>query len=52
MKSQDIRSTFLKFFEEKKHLVVPSAPMVTKDDPTLIFCLQQAINVMTSPFGT
>ncbi len=37
MKSQDIRSTFLNFFQEKSHLVVPSAPMVTKDDPTLMF---------------
>jgi len=45
MKSQDIRSTFLNFFEEKKHLVVPSAPMVTKDDPTLMF-----INSGMAPF--
>ncbi len=37
MKSQDIRATFLNFFQDKKHLVVPSAPMVTKDDPTLLF---------------
>ena len=37
MKSQDIRNTFLKFFESKKHMVVPSAPMVVKDDPTLMF---------------
>ena len=37
MKSQDIRATFLNFFNEKKHLIVPSAPMVTKDDPTLMF---------------
>ena len=37
MKSQDIRATFLNFFKEKKHLIVPSAPMVTKDDPTLMF---------------
>ncbi|MGK0447542.1 MAG: alanyl-tRNA synthetase, partial [Polaribacter sp.] len=27
MKSQDIRATFLNFFQEKSHLVVPSAPM-------------------------
>ena len=45
MKSQDIRSTFLNFFKEKKHLVVPSAPMVTKDDPTLMF-----INSGMAPF--
>jgi alanyl-tRNA synthetase len=37
MKSQDIRSAFLNFFQEKSHLVVPSAPMITKDDPTLMF---------------
>ncbi|APX99412.1 alanine--tRNA ligase [Lacinutrix venerupis] len=37
MKSQDIRSTFLNFFEKKKHGIVPSAPMVLKDDPTLMF---------------
>lgn len=37
MKSQEIRATFLNFFKEKSHLVVPSAPMVTKDDPTLMF---------------
>ncbi len=37
MKSQDIRSKFLKFFEEKEHLIVPSAPIVLKDDPTLMF---------------
>ncbi|MBU3821794.1 alanine--tRNA ligase [Flavobacteriaceae bacterium XHP0103] len=37
MKSQDIRSQFLNFFEQKKHSIVPSAPMVLKDDPTLMF---------------
>ncbi|MEP1487003.1 MAG: alanine--tRNA ligase [Algibacter sp.] len=37
MKSKDIRSKFLSFFEEKKHNIVPSAPMVLKDDPTLMF---------------
>lgn len=37
MKSQDIRSKFLSFFESKKHTIVPSAPMVLKDDPTLMF---------------
>ena len=45
MKSQDIRSTFLSFFQEKSHLVVPSAPMVTKDDPTLMF-----VNSGMAPF--
>jgi alanyl-tRNA synthetase len=37
MKSQDIRKQFLQFFEERGHLIVPSAPIVTKDDPTLMF---------------
>ena len=37
MKSQDIRSQFLTFFESKKHQVLQSAPMVVKDDPSLLF---------------
>ncbi len=37
MKSQEIRQKFLEFFESKKHSIVPSAPMVLKDDPTLMF---------------
>ncbi|MDI1257255.1 MAG: alanine--tRNA ligase [Flavobacterium sp.] len=37
MKSQDIRKQFLEFFESKGHLIVPSAPIVLKDDPTLMF---------------
>ena len=37
MKSQDIRKAFLQFFESKGHLIVPSAPIVLKDDPTLMF---------------
>ena len=37
MKSQDIRQKFFDFFESKQHLVVPSAPMVVKNDPTLMF---------------
>ena len=45
MKSQDIRATFLNFFKEKSHLIVPSAPMVTKDDPTLMF-----VNSGMAPF--
>lgn len=35
--SNRIRQTFLNFFEQKTHKVVPSAPMVIKDDPTLMF---------------
>ena len=37
MKSQEIRQQFLNFFEEKSHKVVSSAPIVLKDDPTLMF---------------
>ena len=35
--SKEIRESFKKFFEQKGHLIVPSAPMVVKDDPTLMF---------------
>jgi alanyl-tRNA synthetase len=37
MKSQQIRQQFLEFFESKGHKIVPSAPMVIKNDPTLMF---------------
>ena len=37
MTSQEIRALFLKFFESKGHTIVPSAPMVIKNDPTLMF---------------
>ncbi|MXS70041.1 alanine--tRNA ligase [Flavobacteriaceae bacterium W22] len=37
MTSQEIRQQFLDFFESKGHLIVPSAPIVLKDDPTLMF---------------
>ena len=37
MTSREIRNRFLSFFEEKGHRIVPSAPMVMKDDPTLLF---------------
>jgi len=37
MKSIDIRKAFLKFFESKQHKIVQSAPMVVKNDPTLMF---------------
>ena len=37
MKSQEIRAQFLKFFKEKQHTIVASAPIVLKDDPTLMF---------------
>ena len=37
MNSNEIRQTFLDFFREKQHRIVPSAPMVVKNDPTLMF---------------
>ena len=45
MNSQEVRSKFLSFFEEKKHTIVPSASMVLKDDPTLMF-----VNSGMAPF--
>ena len=45
MKSQDIRAKFLQFFKDKQHSIVPSAPMVLKDDPTLMF-----VNSGMAPF--
>ena len=45
MKSQDIRSQFLTFFESKKHQILQSAPMVVKDDPSLLF-----VNSGMAPF--
>ena len=37
MTSQEIRQQFLDYFKSKNHKIVPSAPMVLKDDPTLMF---------------
>ena len=37
MTSKEIRQQFLDFFKEKQHRIVESAPMVVKDDPTLMF---------------
>ncbi len=37
MTSKEIRKSFLDYFEKKGHKIVPSAPMVIKDDPTLMF---------------
>src|SRR5436189_2343988 len=37
MKSSEIRSSFLKFFESKGHTIVPSSQLVPANDPTLLF---------------
>ena len=37
MESRQIRKIFLEYFERKNHRIVPSAPIVVKDDPTLMF---------------
>ena len=37
MESNEIRRKFLEFFRSKQHTIVPSAPMVVKNDPTLMF---------------
>ena len=37
MESNKIRQAFLDFFESRQHTIVPSAPMVVKNDPTLMF---------------
>lgn len=45
MNSKETRSKFLEFFKSKHHAIVPSAPMVVKNDPTLMF-----INSGMAPF--
>ena len=37
MTAKEIRDSFKQFFESKQHAIVPSSPMVVKDDPTLMF---------------
>ncbi len=37
MTSHEIRNAFLDFFRNREHLIVPSAPLVAKNDPTLMF---------------
>ncbi len=37
LKAQELRQSFFDFFSEKDHLIVPSAPLVVKNDPTLMF---------------
>ncbi|SKA04603.1 alanine--tRNA ligase [Selenihalanaerobacter shriftii] len=45
MTSKEIRQKFLEYFESKEHLILPSAPLVPKDDPTLLW-----INAGMAPF--
>src|SRR3954465_6174366 len=45
MESTKVRQTFLEFFKSKGHEIVPSSPMVVKNDPTLMF-----INSGMAPF--
>ncbi|PKV75489.1 alanine--tRNA ligase [Pontibacter ramchanderi] len=45
MNSAEIRQKFLDFFAQRQHQIVPSAPLVVKDDPTLMF-----INSGMAPF--
>nr|MBK9650124.1 alanine--tRNA ligase [Bacteroidota bacterium] len=45
MTANEIRKAFLDFFESKQHVIVPSSPMVVKNDPTLMF-----INSGMAPF--
>ena len=37
MNTQEIRNAYLKFFEDRGHVIVPRAPLVLKDDPTTLF---------------
>src|SRR2546421_5163363 len=37
MTANDIRASFLKYFEQNSHRAVPSSPLVPADDPTLLF---------------
>ena len=45
MTSSEIRKTFLDFFSSKGHQIIPSAPLVLKDDPSLLF-----VNAGMNPF--
>ncbi len=45
MTSNEVRQKFLDFFKSKQHLIVPSAPLVLKNDPTLMF-----VNSGMAPF--
>lgn len=58
MKSHDIRSRFLAFFEKRGHAIVPSAPLVPENDPTTLFTgsgMQPMVPYLlgeTHPLGT
>jgi alanyl-tRNA synthetase len=45
MKAQEIRQKFFEFFQSKSHKIVPSAPLVNKNDPSLLF-----VNAGMNPF--
>ena len=45
MKAQDIRQSFFDFFQSKSHKIIPSAPLVNKNDPSLLF-----VNAGMNPF--
>lgn len=50
MTSEELRKVFLEFFEDKEHTVVKSAPLVIKDDPSLLF--MSAGMVQFKPYWT
>jgi len=52
MTFSNIRKTFLDFFEEKGHTLVPSASMVVKNDPTLLFTNAGMNNLKTGSWAT
>ena len=45
----DIRSTFLNYFEKQGHAVVPSSPLVPRNDPTLMFVMAGVIRFVIGP---
>ena len=45
MNSDEIRTAFLKFFEEKQHKVIPSSSLIPKDDPTLLLTTAGMVQV-------